>query len=62
MRRSTLVSRDPTGANDLCTSSPATMTTADTFRSQFRQTLQTLNSGLYGQAAAARITCARSWS
>jgi lysophospholipase L1-like esterase len=38
------------GANDVCTSSPATMTTVDTFRSQFRQTLQTLTSGLPGQA------------
>jgi lysophospholipase L1-like esterase len=32
------------GANDLCTSSTATMTSVDTFRSQFRQTLATLNS------------------
>jgi lysophospholipase L1-like esterase len=33
------------GANDLCTSSTATMTSVDTFRSQFRQTLTTLQSG-----------------
>jgi lysophospholipase L1-like esterase len=33
------------GANDLCTSSTSTMTSVDTFRSQFRQTLATLNSG-----------------
>jgi lysophospholipase L1-like esterase len=32
------------GANDLCTSSTATMTSVDTFRAQFRQTLTTLNS------------------
>jgi lysophospholipase L1-like esterase len=32
------------GANDLCTSSTSTMTSVDTFRSQFRQTLATLNS------------------
>lgn len=32
------------GANDLCTSSTTTMTSVDTFRSQFRQTLATLNS------------------
>ena len=34
------------GANDLCTSSPGTMTTVDTFRGQLRQTLQILASGL----------------
>jgi lysophospholipase L1-like esterase len=34
------------GANDLCTSSPGTMTTVDTFRAQLRQTLQILTSGL----------------
>lgn len=34
------------GANDICTSSPATMTPTDTFRSEFRQTLQVLDSGL----------------
>jgi lysophospholipase L1-like esterase len=33
------------GANDVCTSSPATMTPVDTFRDQFRQTLQTLATG-----------------
>lgn len=32
------------GANDLCTSSTSTMTSVDVFRSQFRQTLTTLNS------------------
>jgi GDSL-like Lipase/Acylhydrolase family len=30
------------GANDLCTSSPATMTPTDTFRSQFQQAMATL--------------------
>jgi lysophospholipase L1-like esterase len=30
------------GANDLCTSSPATMTPTDTFRAQFRQAMATL--------------------
>jgi lysophospholipase L1-like esterase len=30
------------GANDLCTSSPATMTSTDTFRSQFQQAMATL--------------------
>lgn len=39
------------GANDLCTSSTATMTSVDTFRSQFRQTLTILKSG----APSARI-------
>jgi lysophospholipase L1-like esterase len=33
------------GANDACTSSPTSMTPVDTFRSQFRQTLQTLDAG-----------------
>src|SRR5215207_7194160 len=33
------------GANDLCTSSTSLMTSVDTFRSQFRQTLATLNPG-----------------
>jgi hypothetical protein len=33
------------GANDLCTSSTATMTSVNTFRSQFEQTLATLKSG-----------------
>jgi lysophospholipase L1-like esterase len=32
------------GANDLCTSSPATMTPTDTFRAQFRQAMATLMS------------------
>jgi lysophospholipase L1-like esterase len=32
------------GANDVCTSSTSTMTSVDTFRSQFRQALGTLNS------------------
>jgi lysophospholipase L1-like esterase len=30
------------GANDLCTSSPSTMTSTDTFRAQFRQAMATL--------------------
>src|SRR5829696_5080595 len=34
------------GANDLCTSSTSTMTSVDTFRAQFRQTLGTLKSGV----------------
>ena len=34
------------GANDLCTSSTSTMTSVDTFRLQFRQTLATLRTGL----------------
>jgi lysophospholipase L1-like esterase len=34
------------GANDLCTSSPATMTSVEVFRAQFSQTLATLKSGL----------------
>jgi lysophospholipase L1-like esterase len=38
------------GANDACTSSPASMTAVDTFRSQFRQTLQILDNGLPAQA------------
>lgn len=38
------------GANDLCTSTPETMTTVATFRTDFRQTLQTLNSGLPNRA------------
>jgi hypothetical protein len=40
-----LVSRDAgilLGANDLCTSSPATMTPTDTFRAQFQQAMATL--------------------
>jgi lysophospholipase L1-like esterase len=34
------------GANDLCTSAPGTMTSVDTFRSYFQQTLQILFDGL----------------
>jgi lysophospholipase L1-like esterase len=34
------------GANDLCTSSPGSMTPVETFRAQLRQTLQVLMSGL----------------
>ena len=34
------------GANDLCTSSPRSMTAVDTFRGQLRETLQTLMAGL----------------
>jgi lysophospholipase L1-like esterase len=34
------------GANDLCTSSPATMTSTDTFRAQFGQALATLKQQL----------------
>jgi lysophospholipase L1-like esterase len=34
------------GANDLCTSSPATMTSTDTFRAQFRQAMATLKQQL----------------
>jgi len=34
------------GANDLCTSSTATMTSVDTFRAQLRQTLSTLHAGV----------------
>jgi lysophospholipase L1-like esterase len=34
------------GANDLCTSSPSTMTSTDTFRSQFQTTMATLDQGL----------------
>lgn len=34
------------GANDLCTSSPASMTSVATFRAQFHQTLQILKAGL----------------
>jgi lysophospholipase L1-like esterase len=33
------------GANDACTSSPASMTSVDRFRSEFRQTLQILATG-----------------
>jgi lysophospholipase L1-like esterase len=38
------------GANDLCTSSPSTMTSVDTFRSETRQTLDVLASGLPASA------------
>jgi lysophospholipase L1-like esterase len=38
------------GANDLCTSSPDTMTPVDTFRNYFHQTLETLNAELPGRA------------
>ena len=34
------------GANDVCTSSEATMTTVETYRSQFQQAMDTLTSGL----------------
>jgi len=34
------------GANDVCTSSRSTMTSMDTFRAEFQQTLSTLESGL----------------
>jgi lysophospholipase L1-like esterase len=34
------------GANDLCTSSPATMTSTDTFRAQFRQAMAVLKQRL----------------
>jgi lysophospholipase L1-like esterase len=34
------------GANDVCTSSPSTMTSVDTFRAQLDQTLETLDVGL----------------
>ena len=38
------------GANDLCTSSPGTMTSVDAFRRQFQQTLQILSEGLPSRA------------
>jgi lysophospholipase L1-like esterase len=38
------------GANDLCTSSPSTMTSVDAFRSEFRQTLEILDAGLPAKA------------
>jgi lysophospholipase L1-like esterase len=38
------------GANDVCTSSPSTMTPVSSYRSQFQQTLATLSSGLPGNA------------
>ena len=34
------------GANDVCTSSPSTMTSVDAFRQQYQQTLATLDAGL----------------
>lgn len=34
------------GANDVCTSSPSTMTSVDTFRQQYRNALATLDAGL----------------
>jgi lysophospholipase L1-like esterase len=38
------------GANDLCTSSTATMTSVDTFRAQYQQALATLAAGLPAQS------------
>ena len=38
------------GANDLCTATPETMTTVETFRSQLAQTLSILDAGLPGRA------------
>lgn len=38
------------GANDVCTSSPATMTPVDTFRSQFEEAMNLLDNGLPGRA------------
>ena len=38
------------GANDLCTSSPETMTEVEDFRRDFRDTLATLHDGLTGRA------------
>ncbi len=38
------------GANDVCTSSPGTMTSVDTFRSQVRETLALLDAGLPGRS------------
>jgi lysophospholipase L1-like esterase len=38
------------GANDLCTSSPSTMTSVATFRSETHETLQALDSGLPGRS------------
>ena len=38
------------GANDLCTASPEAMTPVESFRHDFRQTLEALNSGLPGRA------------
>lgn len=38
------------GANDVCTSTPGTMTSVEKFRAQFQETLATLNSGLSRRA------------
>jgi lysophospholipase L1-like esterase len=38
------------GANDVCTSSPSTMTSVDTFRTQVKDTLRTLDTGLPGRS------------
>jgi lysophospholipase L1-like esterase len=38
------------GANDVCTSSPSTMTSVSTFRQQYQTALATLNAGLPGRA------------
>ena len=38
------------GANDVCTSSPSTMTPVETYRSQFQETLRILDSGLPGRS------------
>jgi lysophospholipase L1-like esterase len=38
------------GANDVCTSSPSTMTSVATFRQQYRTALATLDAGLPGRA------------
>ena len=38
------------GANDICRSSPSTMTPVETFRSQFQETLRVLDAGLPGRS------------
>jgi hypothetical protein len=38
------------GANDVCTSSPSTMTSVSTFRQQYQTALATLDAGLPGRA------------
>jgi lysophospholipase L1-like esterase len=38
------------GANDVCTSSPSTMTSVSTFRAEYQQALATLNAGLPARA------------
>jgi lysophospholipase L1-like esterase len=38
------------GANDVCTSSPSTMTSVSTFRQQYQNALATLDAGLPGRA------------